>query len=168
MCYGCLLPFRLLCFAYRATLEAMDQSLPPRPSLFVRLVFIQKPSSFRQLFSNFWVTHPHTATPCCDWSESTLLLVLFCDGVKVAAEVGFLAGFQLHRRPLLNGDGLLTDCADGPDLSLFPHERTPRVVTTYNARPHGVQRAGAESEGERRVGKGSRGTCSMRWKGSFC
>jgi hypothetical protein len=36
----------------------MDQSLPPRPALFLRLMLILKPSRFRQLFSNLWVTHP--------------------------------------------------------------------------------------------------------------
>src|SRR6266849_2145470 len=41
----------------------MDQSLPPRPVLFIRLMLILKPSRFRQLFSNLWVTHPHTTTP---------------------------------------------------------------------------------------------------------
>jgi hypothetical protein len=44
--------------ANRAALEAMDQLLPPRPVLFIRLVLILKPSRFRQLFSNLWVTHP--------------------------------------------------------------------------------------------------------------
>jgi hypothetical protein len=58
-----LLLFHLLWPAKRAALEAMDQSFPPRPVLFIRLMLILKPSGFRQLFSNLWVTHPHTATP---------------------------------------------------------------------------------------------------------
>jgi hypothetical protein len=58
-----LLLFHLLWFANRAALEAMDQSLPPRPALFLRLMLILKPSRFRQLFSNLWVTYPHTRTP---------------------------------------------------------------------------------------------------------
>src|SRR6266849_6100515 len=36
----------------------MDQSFPPRPALFLRLMLKPKPSRFRQLFSNLWVTHP--------------------------------------------------------------------------------------------------------------
>ena len=58
-----LLLFQLLWFANRAALEAMDQSLPRRPALFLRLVLILKPSRFRKLFSNLWVTPPHTTTP---------------------------------------------------------------------------------------------------------
>jgi hypothetical protein len=58
-----LLLFHLPWFANRAALEAMDQSLPPRPVLFLRLMLILKPSRFRQLLSNLWVTHPHTTAP---------------------------------------------------------------------------------------------------------
>jgi hypothetical protein len=58
-----LLLFHLPWFASWAALEAMDQSLPPRPALFLRLMLILKPSRFRQLLSNLWVTHPHTTTP---------------------------------------------------------------------------------------------------------
>ena len=36
--------------ANRAALEAMDQLVPPRPVLFIRLMLILKPSRFRQLF----------------------------------------------------------------------------------------------------------------------
>jgi hypothetical protein len=52
--------FDLLWFANRAMLEPMDQSLPPRPALFLRLMLILKPSRFGELFSDLWVTHPHT------------------------------------------------------------------------------------------------------------
>jgi hypothetical protein len=41
----------------------MEQSLPPRPGLFFRLVLEVKPSGFRQLFSSLWITHPHTLDP---------------------------------------------------------------------------------------------------------
>ena len=41
-------------------LEPMDQSLPPRPALFLRLMLILKPSRFGELSSDLWVTHPHT------------------------------------------------------------------------------------------------------------
>jgi hypothetical protein len=36
----------------------MDQSFPPRPALFLRLMLILKPSRFRQPFSKLRVTHP--------------------------------------------------------------------------------------------------------------
>ena len=49
--------------AINGALQSMDQSFPPRPVLFIRLMLVQKPSGFRQLFSNLWVTNPHTATP---------------------------------------------------------------------------------------------------------
>ena len=53
-----LLLFHFRWFANGAALEAMDQSLPPRPALLLRLMLILKPSRFRQLLSNLWVTHP--------------------------------------------------------------------------------------------------------------
>jgi len=54
-----LLLFDLLWFANRTMLEPMDQSPPPRPALFLRLMLVVKPSRFGELFSDFWVTHPH-------------------------------------------------------------------------------------------------------------
>jgi hypothetical protein len=53
-----LLLFFLLWLANRAALQAMDQPFPPRPALFLRLMLMLKPSRFKQLFSNLWVTHP--------------------------------------------------------------------------------------------------------------
>jgi hypothetical protein len=53
----------LFWFADRAALEAMDQSLPPGPALFLRLMLILQPSRLGQLFSNFWVTYSHSKTP---------------------------------------------------------------------------------------------------------
>jgi len=41
----------------------MDESSPPRPALFLRLMLILQPSRLCQLFSNLWVTDPHTAIP---------------------------------------------------------------------------------------------------------
>jgi hypothetical protein len=55
-----LLLSHLFWFADRAALEAMDQSLPPGPGLFLGLMLILQPSRLGQLFSNFWVTYPHT------------------------------------------------------------------------------------------------------------
>jgi hypothetical protein len=53
----------LFWFADRAALEAMDQSLPPGPALFLRLMLKLQPSRLGQLFSNFWVTYSHNTTP---------------------------------------------------------------------------------------------------------
>jgi hypothetical protein len=53
-----LLLFFLLWLANRAAVQAMDQPFPPRPALFLRLMLMLKPSRFKQLFSNLWVTHP--------------------------------------------------------------------------------------------------------------
>jgi hypothetical protein len=58
---GCLLLFPR--FANRAVSEPMDQAFPPRPVLFLRLVFIPKPSRFRQLFSDLWVAYSDTEIP---------------------------------------------------------------------------------------------------------
>src|ERR1700738_3140013 len=71
-----LLLIHLLWPANRAVLEAIDQSFPPRPALFIRRMLILKPSGFRQLFSNLWVTHPHTATPSLIKSEGPLARVV--------------------------------------------------------------------------------------------
>lgn len=44
---NCIALFHLLCFANRAALEAVDQPLPPRPALLIRLMLKLKISGFR-------------------------------------------------------------------------------------------------------------------------
>lgn len=79
----------LLGLANRAPLEAMDQSFPPRPALFLGLMLILEPSSLRQFLSKLWVTYPMLQPP---WLLNSMPLVATMPARREPMSNTFLVG----------------------------------------------------------------------------